>query len=288
LLQLFDRYAIRATFFVIGADVTVAWKRRQLEAVCARGHELANHSMSHDLGLGRADARHLEQEIAACQRQLARQLDVEARGFRAPGYGLSADLIDMLARNGFLYDASLLPTPWAWVLRRIDRWMVAASGGRATNGDRRRPQYGVRHGWRAPLRPYTPDRRVPAKPAQRDNGFWEIPVSVSRRLRLPFHGGVGFALGRAWVDRAVRSLSREGGFLNYVMHGIDLVDGAQWGAVTSTWGRRFFAGGSRERFDFFAATCREIANRFAIVRTDRWVEKVRGGRDGEGNSTVQR
>lgn len=289
LLELFDQLQIKATFFVVGADAPVAWKCRHLRTALERGHELANHSMTHDLAFARLPAAQRESEVAQCQRTLRETLGVEARGFRAPGYGFSPALVQTLIRMGFSYDASLLPTPWGWLMRWIGRRISLAS-------DNEKIQYGSFRDWRAPLHPFPLDRKMEGQlaPAPKstaghgakkslaesqarsiESSIWEIPVSVSRRGRLPFHGGIGYLLGRRWVDRAIGVLARREGFLNYVIHGMDLVDGRKWEVVPTRKGRWFFQGGERERLEFFAQVCRRIAGEFETCRTDGWVEQAR-------------
>lgn len=274
LLELLDRFDIQATFFVVGADARVAWKLRYLEAVRDRGHEIANHSMSHNLGLAGLDATALENEIADCQKTLAERLDVEARGFRTPGYGVSSGLIETLGRLGFWYDSSLLPLPWGWLMR----WMDRRLSGRERSES---PRYGSTGGGRAPLGPYRPDPERPNRPGNGARGLWEIPVSVSARWRLPFHGGVGFLLGKRWFRLAVGGLRRRAGFVNYVLHGIDLVDGRKWEVISSRKNRWVFGGSERERLGFFSETLRDISDRFEIQRTDRWVEQARTGEEND-------
>ena len=274
LLDLLDRFEAKATFFVVGADAQVAWKRRLLESAVERGHELANHSMTHDLALGQRERDRLEEEVGGCQRVLKEAFGIEARGFRAPGYGLTGSVLETLRRLGLRYDSSLLPTPWGWAMRGIARWISGRRRGKSIS-------YGSWMGWRAPLRPCVvepADRSDPSRTSEAGSAskesLWELPVSVTPRLRLPFHGGVGFLLGRRWVERAIGSLSRREGFLNYVIHGMDLVDGREWEATPTRRGRRFFAGRVRERLEFFEGVCRAIRERFEIRRTDRWVEEA--------------
>jgi len=276
-LDLFDRCRIKATFFVIGADVEVAWKRRLLETVLERGHELANHSMTHDLGLSQLAAAQLEEEVIGCQKALREVFGIEARGFRAPGYGFSPTLVEVLSRLGFWYDSSLLPTPWGWVIRWMRRRISALCTPQSAIGN----QYGFLQCWHTPLHPYYPDpphlrsEIQPSASGLQPSALWEIPVSVSRRLRLPFHGGVGFHLGKQWVRWAIRSLRRSEGFLNYVMHGMDFVDGRQWDVAATRASRWFFGGSPGERLSFFAEICGSIRRQFEICRADQGVEHAR-------------
>jgi len=275
LLDLFERLAIPATFFVVGADARVTWKQPYLRRIGACGHEVANHSMEHPLGLERLEAEALAREAAQAQEAIGAAAGVTPRGFRAPGFALTPGLPDALERLGFLYDASLLPAPWGWALRWVGRRL-------STNGRGKGRQYGRARGMRAPLRPYHPDSQHPERPAVGGGTFWEVPVSVTPRVRLPFHGALGLLLGRRRVIRAMDALARREGFLCYVIHGMDLVDGRLWPVTARPGGRWVFAGERRERRAFFTRICQEIRQRFDPVRTDRFLlDAARKNVDGE-------
>jgi peptidoglycan-N-acetylglucosamine deacetylase len=47
LLALFDRFGIKATFFAVARDLESAAKRRMLQEIVARGHEIASHGLLH-------------------------------------------------------------------------------------------------------------------------------------------------------------------------------------------------------------------------------------------------
>lgn len=267
LLALFDHLGIRATFFVVGSDIRVTWKLKHLTAVLDGGHEIANHSMTHDLGFARLDENSVRREIADCGQLLRETLDVEARGFRAPGYAFRDDLAGVLSELGFWYDASLLPSPWSGLMRGISRWI--------SKGPSNGPRYGAAGGGRRSTAPY------PADGAGGAEALWEIPVSVSRRMRMPIHGGVGYLLGRRWVERAVEGLHRRESALNYLIHGMDLVDGNTWQVTPTRRGRRFFAGDTSKRLDFFERVCGRIAEMFEIRRTDQWVRQKRKAKEND-------
>jgi len=279
LLDLFDRLAVKATFFVVGADAEVAWKRRHLEVALERGHELANHSMthtlpSHETSNPERETRNAESELATCQRTLGETLGIEARGHRTPGYAFSPALLETLERLGFWYDASQLPTPWGWFMRWVGR-RISARPQPGTRNAKRETQYGSVRDWHAPLRPYRPQFSGHNTQPGVSNSVWEIPISVWPTWRLPFHGSMGYRLGRRWVNGALRSLQQGEGFLNYVVHGMDLVDGRMWNVTPTRMGQWLFSGGARERLDFFVETFRQITQGFEVRRTDHWVEQAR-------------
>jgi peptidoglycan-N-acetylglucosamine deacetylase len=83
LLDLLDRFGVRATFFMCGANV-----RRLPEIaqeVLIRGHEIGNHTYSH-APLYLKSAAFIEREIAAAQQTFEDVLYIRPKYFRAP-YG---------------------------------------------------------------------------------------------------------------------------------------------------------------------------------------------------------
>lgn len=82
-LDLFDRHAVKATFFVKG--VLAAQHPELVEEILRRGHSVANHSETHPAGTfwcsfpGR-----IAMEIDGCNRELAKITGNLPRWFRAP------------------------------------------------------------------------------------------------------------------------------------------------------------------------------------------------------------
>jgi len=265
LLDLFERFSIKATFFVVGADAEVAWKRERLKAVIERGHEIANHSMDHDLGLANASLDKLTNELICSQKTLSERLDVEPRGFRAPGYAFSGALAQAMCGTGLWYDASLLPTLWGWLMRGAGR--LIAAGPRQSKA-----WYGSLRGAGSSLRPYRLATESDGGSGQRQ--LWEIPISVTPGLRLPFHGAIGYLLGTGWVNRAIGKVGRAEGVINYVIHGIDLIDGRQWEVVPTRLGRLVFERRVGERVDFLTEILRRLSGECRVCRTDQWVEQT--------------
>jgi len=108
-LDLFDEYNAKATFFFVG------WVAEHfphlVREVQSRGHELACHSywhrtvysLSHDEF--RADTRQAKKVIEDAA-------GVEVRGYRAPSWSITKSFLwalDILAEEGFTYDSSIYP-----------------------------------------------------------------------------------------------------------------------------------------------------------------------------------
>ena len=214
LLDLLEQYEIRATFFVCGRDLEHPLRRDVAQEIVRRGHELANHSYSHPMGFARLRGRALKAEVVESDARIARIYGRPVYGFRAPGYSLSPTLLKLLERAGYLYDSSLLPTPWAPLMRWGQQLL---SGGHVDKS-----HYGAAAYGRAPLTPYHPDL---SDPTQRgDARIWEVPVTTMPWLRIPFHGTFAITFGWWLFNLGFRLAIRRGIGINYLIHPAELLD----------------------------------------------------------------
>ena len=105
ILELLDKYQIKATFFVCG---TTAEKYPDaVQAAQKSGHEIAGMSYSFD----RVRTASVERERSIV-RQSAQVLEgitgSRIQGWRCPDYRISPQTLDILAEEGFTWDSSLL------------------------------------------------------------------------------------------------------------------------------------------------------------------------------------
>lgn len=108
-LDLFDQYDAKATFFFVG---WVAHKFPELvREVHSRGHELACHSYWHRTIYSLTPEEFREDTIAAV-RAIEDAAGVRVCGYRAPSWSITKDSIwalEILAEQGFTYDSSIYP-----------------------------------------------------------------------------------------------------------------------------------------------------------------------------------
>jgi peptidoglycan/xylan/chitin deacetylase (PgdA/CDA1 family) len=104
-LELLDRYGVKATFFVPGHSADT-WPHLVKE-IAARGHELANHGYLHEVP-NTLDAETERNVIRRGNEAIERAADVRPRGFRSPSWDLSPHTLDILRDLGFDYDSSLM------------------------------------------------------------------------------------------------------------------------------------------------------------------------------------
>lgn len=108
-LDLFDRYGVKATFFFVG---WVAWKfPRLVREVHARGHELACHSFWHRT-IYSLSPHEFREDTRAAVRAIEDAVGLKVCGYRAPSWSITKDstwALEILAEEGFTYDSSIYP-----------------------------------------------------------------------------------------------------------------------------------------------------------------------------------
>jgi len=177
LLDLFARYDVSATFFVLG------WVAERFPSLIARihaeGHEIASHGYEHRLvhemtpASFRADLRRAAQAIESAA-------PVSVEGFRAPSFSISEASLwahDVLREEGYRYSSSVFPV-------RHDR-------------------YGI---------PSFPRRPVRLEDAA-GRPLWEFPMTTWRVLgrNVPAAGGGWMrVLPLGVMHRAIRAANADG------------------------------------------------------------------------------
>lgn len=167
LLDLFDEYQIKATFFILG---WVAERKKDLVLeIARRGHEVACHGFSHQLVYNQSPDVFREETVRA-KNILEDIIQRPVIGYRAASYSITEKskwALDILAESGFVYDSSIFPV-------RHDR-------------------YGM---------PNTPEHPYRLKtPA--GHSIIEFPLSTVKivNYRLPIAGGGYFRLYPYWLSR---------------------------------------------------------------------------------------
>jgi polysaccharide deacetylase family protein (PEP-CTERM system associated) len=176
LLDLFDEFNLKSTFFVLG------WVARRspelIREIHARGHEVASHGMSHLLVYNQTP-QEFTAETLESKALLEDIIGAPVLGYRASTYSItkrSLWALDILKEAGFLYDSSIFPI--------------------------RHDLYGI------PDAPQVPARITTPKGAS----IVEFPMSTAPMFgaKLPVSGGGYFRLLPYWLTRAgLRKLNFE-------------------------------------------------------------------------------
>jgi hypothetical protein len=163
------------TFFIVGQDAALDKNHDALRAVASQGHEVGNHSFSHEPWLHLCDRAAIEKEIADTEDQIETIVGHRPVGFRGPGFSFSDATLEVLQQRGYLYDASTFPT-YLGPLARL--YYFGDSNLTPEDRARRSSLFGsFRNGLR-PLKPY----RWRGK-----DGLLEIPVTTMPIFRVPIH-----------------------------------------------------------------------------------------------------
>jgi hypothetical protein len=201
------------TFFAVGSDLDRPAAATQLAAAARAGHALGNHTQSHLYDLTRRDRATIAREIDEGTRAIERATGVRPRGFRAPGYTITDEVFALLGELGYAWDSSVFPCPAYMALK--DLAIVAYA-------TLRRPSRSVIDTpavLTAPTRPY----RIGAPYWRRGGGLLELPIQVTRRLRLPYIGTTLMMAGPDGARALTRGVIGEP-LVNLELHGIDVLD----------------------------------------------------------------
>lgn len=211
-LELFAAVGAKATFFVVGEalrDCAELYPRviETMQEAQRNGHRFGNHSWAHRYDLAHCDRAVQHRELKSAHEELSRH-GLEVQGFRAPGYTHSRALLDEVAALGYRYDSSRLPSPLYYAAK------IAAIAKMAISG---RNSASSRKGAACFLGGDRP-RLLP------QSSLWDVPISVTPRLRLPMHGAL-LLRQRGAVAQMVRDYARSAAYVHMHFHGSDLMEG---------------------------------------------------------------
>jgi peptidoglycan/xylan/chitin deacetylase (PgdA/CDA1 family) len=105
LLSLFERYGIQTTWFIPG--ITVDTFEPICRQVADQGHEIGHHGYDHIAPGGLDRSQELDQ-LKRGNEAIARISGQPARGYRSPAWDLSANSVELLLEEGFVYDSSMM------------------------------------------------------------------------------------------------------------------------------------------------------------------------------------
>ncbi|UCD16892.1 MAG: DUF3473 domain-containing protein [Candidatus Zixiibacteriota bacterium] len=109
LLELFDTYHVRATFFVLG---WIAERHpRIVRQISQAGHEIGCHSYQHRR-VDTLDHDEFRRDTLKAVTAIAQATGVTPVGYRAPSWSINSSIpwaFEILAELGFMYDSSIFP-----------------------------------------------------------------------------------------------------------------------------------------------------------------------------------
>ncbi|MFC1686792.1 polysaccharide deacetylase family protein [Nanoarchaeota archaeon] len=219
-LELFEKYNVKATFFLVGKDGEVGWKADLVKQLHNAGHEIANHTYSHPFGLRKLSLSEKQDEILKGEEVIRKITGVVPVGFKAPGYDIDVETLSVLSDKNYLYDSSVIPTPTYPAIMWLNR--VLSGGVKRTHG----PKWSW---FFAPNKIYNPSSVKEWKAGEMN--ITELPCTVMPLLRLPHHATFSTMLGLNYFNLAHGMGKLTGNTLNYEFHAVDLSDDISVGKV---------------------------------------------------------
>ena len=208
------------TVFIVGQDAALPQNHAGLRALADGGHEIGNHSFSHEPWFHEYTPEKVRQEIADAEDAIAQATGKRPRGFRGPGFSLSNETLKVLSERGYLYDASTFPTFLGPVARAYYFWKARDMP--AEEKAKRNKLYGTAAEGFRPLKPYR----------WADSGMLEIPVTTMPVSRMPMHMSYivylalrSPALAIAYLKSALGICRLRGVSPSFLLHPLDFVSG---------------------------------------------------------------
>ncbi len=175
-LKFLSERNLTITFFIVGQDAALEKNHEAIKAIARAGHEIGNHSFKHEQWLHLYTEQEIDTDLASAEEHLERITGQHPRGFRGPGFSLSAATLQVLSKRGYMYDCSTFPT-YLGPLARAYYFMTA----RLTSEEKeeRKKLFGTLKDGLRPNKPYRWNL------AGRE--LIEIPVTTMPLFKVPMH-----------------------------------------------------------------------------------------------------
>jgi hypothetical protein len=221
-LDVFDKLDIKITFFVVGQDAAIEKNHKVLKTIIDRGHEIGNHSFHHESWLKTYSKEKIEEEIVIAEEAIEKAIGVRTNMFRGPGFSWSNDLLEVLQKRNYLFDASTLPTYISPLMRR---YYFAKSKLTKEQKESRKELFGSFNEGFYPLKPYN-------WKLNNNKKLLEIPVTTMPFFKLPFHqsyllyiSGFSKRLMKLYLWLAIMMCKLTKTPPSYLLHPLDLIGG---------------------------------------------------------------
>ncbi len=190
LLDLFDKYDVRSTFFVVAK---YAQSHHQLlRRIRNSGHEIASHTMAHMNFRNRAYDE-IEREIQQSKQVLEDAINDTVIGFRSPAFRIDRRIAGAIVQADYKYDSSVVPS------RSIPGWY----------GLPQAPKHSFN------IREIFPDA---------DLDLMEFPVAVNPIISMPVSGAWMRLFGASYTMWGIKAIIRQGGVPILYVHPWEVVD----------------------------------------------------------------
>jgi hypothetical protein len=220
-LEFCAQHGQRITVFIVGQDAALPQHHAVLRSIADAGHEVGNHSFKHEPYLASYSPAEIDEELRKADTAIRAATGATIVGFRGPGYARSPVILETLARMGYFYEASTLPT-FIGPLARA--YYFRTSKLSPEERERRKALFGSFADGLEPLRIRT------VEAAGRRMAL--IPVTTMPILKIPIHFSYLLYLctfsepvGMAYFAAAMALCRATGTQPSLLLHPLDFLDG---------------------------------------------------------------
>ncbi len=267
-LDMFDKFDIKITFFVVGQDAAIEKNHKVLQSIIERGHEVGNHSFHHESWLKTYSKERIEEEIIKAEEAILNATGCRTNSFRGPGFSWSYDLLEVLQKRNYKFDASILPTYISPLMRRYYFWKSKLS---KEEKESRKELFGsFREGF-YPLKPFI-------WKFKNKKSLIEIPVTTMPIFKIPFHqsyllyiSGVSKRLMIIYLRFAIFMCKITRTEPSYLLHPLDLIGGDDVPELS------FFPGmniKSQQKLEIFETAIRILKKNFELVNMSQFSDSL--------------
>ncbi|MDP4283524.1 MAG: polysaccharide deacetylase family protein [Bacteroidota bacterium] len=220
ILDVLDQLELKITFFIVGQDAAIEKNHQVLQSIADRGHEIGNHSFHHESWLKTYSKEKIEEEIERAEEAILTATGKRTNMFRGPGFSWSNDLLEVLQKRNYIFDASILPTYISPLMRQYYFWNSKLS--KAEKESRKELFGSFKEGF-YPLKPYRWN-------FENGNTLLEIPVTTMPLFKIPFHqsyllyiSNISMGLMRIYLLFSIFMCKMTKTSPSYLLHPLDLI-----------------------------------------------------------------
>ena len=219
-LNLSRKYGFKYSIYVIGKDLEKSENREIVKEWSLQGHEIGNHSWSHPYDLGSMKYDEVRKEVELSHELISKTTGVEPKGFIAPNWSTSKELINVLIDLNYTYDTSSFPSPLMYLSLMKMLWNHRKYKRTRIRQILKRKDYlTFLRGFR---RPYYTKGGIPKDIKAENGGLLILPLPVNR-YRIPCWHTLGFVLRWKLQNLILRSCLSELDAFYYLVHPADLI-----------------------------------------------------------------
>jgi len=213
-LEFFEKYNLKVSFFMVGNELETSEKIKKLVLKTHElGHEIENHSYSHPFGFATLSNEEITKEITECSDIIYRITGEKPVGFRAPGYSIDTNVINILKNCGLKYDSSGFWSIMNPILEYGHKFMF--KNGLKNEG------FGYVTS-RIPHEPYPTDLNDWLKKNLSSKDFWEIPLPRTKFSGLPFYNNINLWAPEFYSKMISSTINRKK--IVYLFHAVEFID----------------------------------------------------------------